>query len=89
MNHLSLRLTYRIAETEFRPDVADAVRQVYGIELGNGYVYNVLTSFRVNKGWTSPFWMIYDTGAVISLLPLAFFRILRVEKYAPVKLMGT
>jgi len=32
--------------------------------------------------------MIYDTGAVVSLFPLRFYRILDVEKYAPITPMG-
>jgi len=32
--------------------------------------------------------MIYDTGAAVSLLPLRFFDILGVRKYASIKLMG-
>ena len=32
--------------------------------------------------------MVYDTGAVISLLPLRFFKMLNLEKFAPVRLTG-
>lgn len=32
--------------------------------------------------------MIYDTGAVMSLLPSRFYEMLNIEKYAPIKLVG-
>ena len=35
-----------------------------------------------------PIPMIYDTGAVISLLPFRFFKMLQLEKFAPIKLSG-
>ena len=88
MSPLSSKLTYRIAETEFQPEVVEAVRKAYGLDIGKGCVYSVFVSFEARGGWTGPFWMIYDTGAAVSLLPLRFFDILGVRKYASVKLMG-
>lgn len=82
------KLAYRIAETEFKPEVVSSVRKVYGLDIGKGYVYNVSVSFKGKDGWTDPFWMVYDTGAVVSLLPLGFSEILGVEKYASIKLTG-
>ena len=32
--------------------------------------------------------MVYDTGAVVSLLPFRFFDMLSLKKFAPVKLTG-
>ncbi len=32
--------------------------------------------------------MIYDTGAVVSLLPATFYHLLEIEKSAPIKLSG-
>jgi len=32
--------------------------------------------------------MVYDTGAVVSLLPFRFFKMLNVKRFAPVKLTG-
>jgi len=84
----SSRLTYKIAETEFQPEVVEAVRKAYGLDIGNGCVYSVFVSFKAKDGWTDPFWMIYDTGAAVSLLPLRFFDILGVWKYASIRLMG-
>ena len=69
MSHLSLKLSYRITETSFRRDVADSVKKVYGLDIGKGYIYRVLTLFKSKGSWVGPFPMVYDTGAVISLLP--------------------
>ncbi len=88
VNRLYSKLTYRIAETEFKSEVASSVRKVYGLDIGKGYVYSVSVSFKGKKGWTDPFWMVYDTGAVISLLPLRFSEILGIERYAQIKLTG-
>ena len=88
MSRLSSTLTYKIAEAEFQPEVVESVRKAYGLDIGKGYVYSVFVSFEVIGGWADPFWMIYDTGAAVSLLPLRFFDILGVKKYAPIKLMG-
>jgi len=85
---LSSKLTYRIAEAEFQPEVVEAIREVYGLDIGKGCVYSVFVSFEAEGDWTGPFWMIYDTGAAVSLLPLRFFDILGVRKYASIKLMG-
>lgn len=76
MNRLSLKLSYKITETSFRPDVLDSVRKVYGLEIGKGYIYRVLVLFKSKGFWTGPIPMVYDTGAVISLLPFRFFKIL-------------
>jgi len=84
----SSKLTYKIAETEFQPEVVEAVRKAYGLDIGKGCIYSVFVSFKARAGWTDPFWMIYDTGAAVSLLPLRFFDILRVRRYASIKLMG-
>lgn len=88
MSPLSSKLTYRIAETEFQPEVVESVRKVYGLDIGKGWVYSVFVSFEARGDWTGPFWMIYDTGAAVSLLPLRFFDILGVRRYASIELMG-
>jgi len=85
---LSLKLSYRITEISFRRDVSDSVKKVYGLDIGKGYVYRVLALFKSRDFWIGPFPMVYDTGAVISLLPLRFFRMLNLEKFVPVKLAG-
>jgi len=64
------------------------VERAFGIWIGKGYLYRVLVSFRGRGGWTEAFPMIYDTGAVVSLLPSRFFEFLGVERFAPVKLTG-
>ena len=73
---LSSKLTYKIAETEFQPEVVESVRKVYGSDIGKGFVYTVFVSFKAKDGWTDPFWMMYDTGAAVSLLPLRFLAFL-------------
>ena len=85
---MSLRLTYRISKIPFLPETVNSVKKVYGIDIGKGEVYGVFVSFRTSEGWTGLHRMIYDTGAVVSLLPLRFYNILGVEKYAPIKLTG-
>jgi len=85
---LSSKLTYRIAEAEFQPEVVESVRKAYGLDIGKGCVYSVFVSFKAKADWTDPFWMIYDTGAAVSLLPLRFFDILGVRRYASIELMG-
>ena len=86
MSLLSLKLSYRITETIFRREVVDSVKKVYGLDIGKGYLYRVLALFKSRDFWIGPFPMVYDTGAVISLLPLRFFEMLNLEKFAPVKL---
>jgi len=81
-----LKLSYRITETIFRREVVDSVKKVYGLDIGKGYLYRVLALFKSRDFWIGPFPMVYDTGAVISLLPLRFFEMLNLEKFAPVKL---
>jgi hypothetical protein len=85
---LSLWLKYRITEVSFRPEIADSVRKVYGVEIGKSYLYRVLALFKSRDFWIGPLPMVYDTGAAVSLLPFRFFEILHVEKFAPVKLTG-
>ena len=85
---MSSKLSYKISQTEFKRGAIGSVRRVFGLELGTGYVYRVSASFRTRAGWTGPFTMIYDTGAVISLLPALFYELLGVEKSAPIKLSG-
>ena len=53
-----------------------------------GYLYRVLTLFKSKDFWIEPSPMVYDTGAVVSLLPLRFSNMLDVERFAPVKLTG-
>ncbi len=59
---MSLTLAYNVSLTEFRRDVAESVKRVYGQDIGRGYVYNVFASFKAKTGWTNPIIMIYDTG---------------------------
>jgi len=88
VNPLSLRLTYRISKIPFQPETVNSVKRAYGIDIGEGQVYGVFVSFRTREGWTGLHRMIYDTGAVVSLLPLRFYNMLGVQKYAPIKLTG-
>ncbi len=88
MNRLSSTLSYKVSQTEFKRDTVESVRRVFGLDLGNAYVYHVLASFKTRTGWTLPFLMIYDTGAVVSLLPAMFYHYIGVEKSAAIKLSG-
>jgi len=85
---LSSRLSYRITETSFGEEVADSVRKVYGLDIGKGYIYRVLVLLKSKGFWTGPFPMVYDTGAAVSLLPFRFFKMLHIERFAPIKLAG-
>jgi len=87
-NPLSSTLAYNISITQFRREIAESVRRTHGLDIGRSCVYNVFASFKTNTGWTNPIIMIYDTGAVVSLLPGKFRKILGVENLAPVKLSG-
>jgi len=44
---LSSRLTYRIAEAEFQPEVVEAVRKAFGLDIGKGCVYTVFVRLRL------------------------------------------
>ncbi len=85
---MSPRLSYTVSRTEFGPEVVSSVRRIYGLDIGKASVYRVLASFRTKTLWTDFFGMIYDTGAVVSLLPAMFYGLLGVEKSAPVTLSG-
>lgn len=71
-----------VSQPEFRPEVVDSVRKIYGPDIGKASVYRVLATFRTKTLWTDFFGMIYDTGAVVSLLPAMFYHLLGVEKSA-------
>ena len=88
MNLLSLRLSYRIAETKFRPDIEDSVRQIFDAELGTSYVYPVAVSFKTTGRWSDPLFMIYDTGATVTLLPARYADTFEVKKSVPIVLGG-
>lgn len=85
---MSSRLTYRITESAFRPEVVRSVREVFGLDIGGGYIYSVLVSFKSKGFWAGPFHMVYDTGAVVSLLPLRFFKMPDMKRFTPVRLTG-
>lgn len=85
---MSSTLAYKISQTELKREAVESVRRIFGLELGPGHVYRVFASFRTKKGWTDPFTMIYDTGAVVSLLPALFYDLLGVEKSASIRLSG-
>jgi len=87
-SHSSSTLTYSVFQPEFRAEIVQSVRRVYGLDIGKASVYRVLVSFRARTGWTNPFTLIYDTGAVVSLLPAMFHDLLQVEKSASIKLAG-
>ena len=88
MSLLSSKLSYRVTEVSFRREVVDSVKKVFGLDIGKGYLYRVLTLFKSKDFWIGPFPMVYDTGAVVSLLPFRFFKMLNVERFAPIKLTG-
>jgi len=37
VSRLSSRLAYKFAETEFQPEVVEAVRKAYGLDIGKGF----------------------------------------------------
>ena len=85
---MSSTLSYEISQTEFKREAAESAKKTFGLDLGTGYVYRVAASFKTDSGWTSPFTMIYDTGAVISLVPSLFQDLLGVKRFVPIKLSG-
>ncbi len=85
---MSSTLSYKVYQPEFRPEIVESVKRAYGLDIGKAYVYRVLVPFRTKTGWTDSFTLIYDTGAVVSLLPAMFYNLLGVEKSAPIKLSG-
>jgi hypothetical protein len=87
-SHSSSTLSYKVYQPEFRQEIVESVKRLYDLDIGKAYVYRVLVSFRTKTGWTDSFTLIYDTGAVVSLLPAMFYNLLRVEKSAPIKLSG-
>ena len=87
MNQLS-SLTYEILELPFHRDATESVKNVFGTDLGKVSIYPVYVSFKTKNGWTGLNRMIYDTGAVVSLLPSSYYGLLGVEKHASAKLGG-
>lgn len=87
MNLLSF-LTYRILEVPFQKDTVESVRNTFGTDLGKTSIYPVYVSFKTKSGWVRPTSMIYDTGAVISLLPASYSKLLDIQKYASGNLGG-
>jgi hypothetical protein len=81
-------LTYEILELPFHKDTVESVRNAYGTDLGKARIYPVYISFKTSDGWSKLHRMIYDTGAVISLLPSSYLSLLGVKKYATAKLGG-
>lgn len=87
MNLLS-SLTYEILELPFNRDTTQSISNVFGVNLGKAHLYPVYISFKTKNGWSRLHRMIYDTGAVISLLPVSYYNLLGIQKHAPAKLGG-
>lgn len=87
MNHLS-SLTYKILELPFHRDTIESVRNAFGVDLGKASIYPVYISLKIKDGWSRLRRMIYDTGAVISLLPASYYNLLGIQKHAIAKLGG-
>jgi len=84
-----VRLTYRFLEVPFRDDATSSVRQVFQEDLGNSVLYRVFANFKSADGkWHGLFPLIYDTGAMITLLPSRMFELLKVGRYATATLRG-
>jgi len=83
-----LSLTYDILELPFNKETVESVRDNFGSDIGKASVYPVYISLKTSYGWTGPQRMIYDTGAVISILPFSYYDILGLEKYAKARLTG-
>lgn len=88
VNRLSSKLTFKITEVDFRQDIVDSVRRILQADIGKGYIYRVLVSFKSDKGWTQPVSMIYDTGAAVTLLPCRFIPTLGITQMAEASLGG-
>lgn|GEM_PF-1506351 len=87
MNRLS-SLTYNILELPFNKDTAESVRNTFNVDIGRASVYPVYISFWTKNGWSDLHRMIYDTGAVVSLLPASYYNLLEIRKSAPARLGG-
>jgi len=84
-----VRLTYRFLEVPFRDDAIDSVRQVFQEDLGRSVLYRVFANFKSTDGeWCGFFPLIYDIGAIITLLPSRMFKLLKVNRYAKATLRG-
>jgi len=84
-----VKLTYRFLEVPFRDDAIDSVRQVFQEDLGKSVLYRVFVNFKSTDGeWHGLFPLVYDTGAMITLLPSRMFELLKVGKYATATLRG-
>ena len=84
-----VKLTYRFLEIPFRDDAVSSVEQVFKEDLGKSVLYGVLASFKSSDGkWHGLFRMIYDTGAIITLLPARMLDLLKIERYATASLRG-
>jgi len=84
-----LKLTYRFLEAPFRDDAVNSVRKAFQQDLGKSVLYRVFANFKSTDGkWYGLFPLVYDTGAIITLLPSRIFELLRVGKYATAALRG-
>ena len=84
-----VKLTYRFLDAPFREDAVSSVRKVFNEDLGKSVFYRVFANFKSSNGRLyGLFPMIYDTGAIISLLPLRMFRLLGVKRYSVTSLRG-
>lgn len=81
-----MKLSYKVTEVSFRGEVVDSVKRVFGLDIGKGHLYRILTLFKSRDFWIGPFPMVYDTGAAVSPLPFRFFKMLNVERFTPLKL---
>lgn len=79
-------LTYDILEFPFNRETEQSVKDTFGSELGKASLYPVYVSLKTTSGWTGLQRMVYDTGAVVSLLPSSYYDLLEVEKHARGKL---
>ena len=78
-----VRLTYGFLEAPFRDDAVDSVQQVFQEDLGKSVLYRVFADFKSTDGeWHGLFPLVYDTGAIITLLPSRMFELLKFGKYA-------
>ena len=84
-----VRLTYRLLDALFRDDAINSIRRVFQEDLGKSVFFRVFANFKSTNGeWHGLFPMIYDTGAIITLLPSRMSKLLKVSKYAKASLRG-
>jgi hypothetical protein len=84
-----VELIFKFIEIPFGKEDRESVRIVFSEDIGKSFIYRVYARFKKKRGRrTSIFPMIYDTGAIVSLLPSRMSELIGIEKYAEGGLRG-